>query len=543
VIIKGERMHTTSQHLPSDSGRFGGKVNRSRRSTLHRRFWPSAALAGLLLFTPSMYGPAIAQTAAERAEVARVIGEPQAEALLTVWGAVNDLAEAWSRGQFEADRAADFAASYRASAEQVAKLALLAMPANPDAAPVVSGAGSLVRQAALLVDWIASGDRAPPADYTATKAATDALMLNRRETASVPADPEISRGQQEIQLKIVASQSADGSPGPIGTMRVVHTSDLAPDQVTWTYDDGSSDQGLGVPLPGTGAFAVSFGTGAKSIHLYRLRKPGGDRRSIEGLWAPALAGETIRPVNLAPRDSVMTPTSFHIEGGGTFSIDKRTAASALQVKWTFPTGEFPGLGIIYGDYLAAIVIDPGDRGGVALYQMSKDGSSAISRWVVTGSKGVGKEELAVVQLPAAAAKADLESVPDLDSEIREIAGAIREDLGNAARWKPTTSQINSISATKAAADKLRAYVQSVYAELTPGQAGARANQTEIIVTGPDLSELAGGYRQEMKHFRPGIAIYGFKFVEPGKDSGMRYDGLIHVRGEWIFIPKAWRAFR
>jgi hypothetical protein len=131
---------------------------------------------------------------------------------------------------------------------------------------------------------------------------------------------------------------------------------------------------------------------------------------------------------------------------------------------------------------------------------------------------------------------------DLETEVRAIAEVLRDNLGNAARWKPTTSQINAISATKADADRLRAYVGKVYAELSDSTPAAKAGQTQIIVTGPDLRDLAGGYRKKVGHFRPGVAIYGFKYVEPGKDSGMRYDGLIRVRDTWIFIPKAWRAF-
>jgi hypothetical protein len=38
-----------------------------------------------------------------------------------------------------------------------------------------------------------------------------------------------------------------------------------------------------------------------------------------------------------------------------------------------------------------------------------------------------------------------------------------------------------------------------------------------------------------------LKIYRFKFVEPGKDLGMAFDGLIYVNGHWRIFPKPWRA--
>ena len=131
---------------------------------------------------------------------------------------------------------------------------------------------------------------------------------------------------------------------------------------------------------------------------------------------------------------------------------------------------------------------------------------------------------------------------DLEAEIIEIAEALREDFGNAVRWKPTNPQINAISHKLRDAEWLRAYVELTYRNLPTGQSAAKPGQTEITVIGPDLGELPGGYRQQIDHFRPGTAIYGFRYTEPGKDVGMRYDGLFRVDGKWFLIPKAWRAF-
>ena len=55
------------------------------------------------------------------------------------------------------------------------------------------------------------------------------------------------------------------------------------------------------------------------------------------------------------------------------------------------------------------------------------------------------------------------------------------------------------------------------------------------------TEFPGGWRQAAPKLKPGLKIYRFKFVEPGKDLGMAFDGLIYVNGNWRIFPKPWRA--
>ena len=79
----------------------------------------------------------------------------------------------------------------------------------------------------------------------------------------------------------------------------------------------------------------------------------------------------------------------------------------------------------------------------------------------------------------------------------------------------------------------------------------REGQTEIllgmtttdalIAKGWELGEFPGGYKDVVAHMKPGVAIARFKFLEPGGTLGMAFDGLIHVNGRWVFIPKPWRA--
>ena len=56
-----------------------------------------------------------------------------------------------------------------------------------------------------------------------------------------------------------------------------------------------------------------------------------------------------------------------------------------------------------------------------------------------------------------------------------------------------------------------------------------------------LDEFPGGYRDVAGYFRGGHPIVRFKFVAPGESLGMAYDGLIHVGGRWVWMPKPWRS--
>ena len=78
----------------------------------------------------------------------------------------------------------------------------------------------------------------------------------------------------------------------------------------------------------------------------------------------------------------------------------------------------------------------------------------------------------------------------------------------------------------------------------PGQTGvtiASATSDEIKSGTGAAIELPGGWREVANKMKPGVRIYRFKFVEPGKDAGMAFDGLVYVNGNWRIVPKPWRA--
>jgi len=59
----------------------------------------------------------------------------------------------------------------------------------------------------------------------------------------------------------------------------------------------------------------------------------------------------------------------------------------------------------------------------------------------------------------------------------------------------------------------------------------------------NASKFPGGYKHIINKIEPGHIIYRFKFVKPGKNIGMAFDGLVKVNGRWVIFPKPWRIFR
>ncbi|MBS0661167.1 MAG: hypothetical protein JSR82_23350 [Verrucomicrobia bacterium] len=129
--------------------------------------------------------------------------------------------------------------------------------------------------------------------------------------------------------------------------------------------------------------------------------------------------------------------------------------------------------------------------------------------------------------------------PEIKKEVTDIATKLRGGGKDALmKYKPTAAQIEKIAATPDDAKALTAYVESMFASIPANGLAAKDGQTEIIVS----NELPGGYARTTSKFKPGVAIYAFKFVKPGETLGMAFDGLMKVDGAWVMIPKAWRAF-
>lgn len=82
----------------------------------------------------------------------------------------------------------------------------------------------------------------------------------------------------------------------------------------------------------------------------------------------------------------------------------------------------------------------------------------------------------------------------------------------------------------------------------------KPGQTELLLSSATTEQLKawpkevsdafpGGYKRAAEKFKDGLTVYRFKFVEPGKTTGIAFDGLIHVNGHWRIFPRPWAAIR
>ena len=80
----------------------------------------------------------------------------------------------------------------------------------------------------------------------------------------------------------------------------------------------------------------------------------------------------------------------------------------------------------------------------------------------------------------------------------------------------------------------------------PGQTEVKvssATTDELKAGTGSATELAGGWKEAAAKMKPGLKVYRFHFLEPGKTAGMSFEGLIYVNGNWRVFPKPWRALK
>src|SRR5689334_7155400 len=78
-----------------------------------------------------------------------------------------------------------------------------------------------------------------------------------------------------------------------------------------------------------------------------------------------------------------------------------------------------------------------------------------------------------------------------------------------------------------------------------------AKQTEVKVWGATGADIAAGkgnaaqfpnaYKKVGEHLQPAQMYFTFKFVTPGTDKGLAFDGLAFVNGHWVIAFKPWRG--
>ncbi len=126
-------------------------------------------------------------------------------------------------------------------------------------------------------------------------------------------------------------------------------------------------------------------------------------------------------------------------------------------------------------------------------------------------------------------------------------GADHAALSKALR--PTAADYAAVYGTDAAAKLDQAYAPAWDAGqlvVAPNEGQTelkmwKATSEELKAGTGEAAGFPGGYKEIASKLQPGQTLYRFKFTKPGEELGMAYDGLVHVNGHWVLIPKPWRA--
>ena len=140
--------------------------------------------------------------------------------------------------------------------------------------------------------------------------------------------------------------------------------------------------------------------------------------------------------------------------------------------------------------------------------------------------------------------------PKTDEGAKALLQALPKDPALVGRLKPTTEDYKALFAGDAAAKAERFYATNLWNG--DAKVGGDAGQTELKLFKATSEEIRswsstveanfpGGYQQVGPHLKPGLTWYRWKYTEPGKDTGMAYEGLVHVNGHWVWTPKPWKA--
>jgi hypothetical protein len=115
--------------------------------------------------------------------------------------------------------------------------------------------------------------------------------------------------------------------------------------------------------------------------------------------------------------------------------------------------------------------------------------------------------------------------------------------------RPTLADYKAVFDAKAAANLDAVYSPewergSFVVSARPGQTEVRissATVADLKANNDKAKEFPGGYAKVASHLVGNATIYRFRFVEPGQEQGMAYDGLVYVNAHWVLIPKPWRG--
>jgi len=182
-----------------------------------------------------------------------------------------------------------------------------------------------------------------------------------------------------------------------------------------------------------------------------------------------------------------------------------------------------------------------DNNKVVLQNLTKaciDSGGASLIDLVAGDKGRAKPAKGADAGSEAAARALLSQFLDPGSDRYALTQAIL----------PRPEDIRAVYGEPLASNMIATYEKHLTANVA---ISPKEGQTQLLMwyastdglkRGSEmLREFPGGYGDVRGYFQGDHPIVRFKFVSPGEKLGMAYDGLIHVNGRWVWMPKPWRS--
>ncbi len=163
----------------------------------------------------------------------------------------------------------------------------------------------------------------------------------------------------------------------------------------------------------------------------------------------------------------------------------------------------------------------------------------LAAFVAVGLTGCGSQP-AAAKFPGTkdGAKALLQEFMKPDADRKKMTMELR----------PTKEDYRAFYADEATAARAETYFDKLWSS---GDAvvAPKEGQTELKLfsaTTEDLRDSKGEASEfptgvatlaETGNLKSNLTIYAFKFVKPGETTGMAFEGLTHVNGNWRLFPK------
>ncbi len=164
------------------------------------------------------------------------------------------------------------------------------------------------------------------------------------------------------------------------------------------------------------------------------------------------------------------------------------------------------------------------------------------------AKDQSKTLLSLVQVSRSGGAQDAGSENNARAFLQQFLEPGADLVKLTAALAPTAQDIHAVYS-----DPLASKLVDMYAGMFVAGAkiGPKPDQDSILVVRATtgglqrgdavLRDFPGGYKRILASFKGDFPIVRFKFVRQGESLGMAFDGLIHVNGRWVLMPKPWRA--